>query len=144
VECRSCHFDLADNYKLDALRDGLVKRRLLLADDDASFRQLIVMTLGDADFDLLQAVDGEEALQVARDQRPALVLLDVNMPRMDGFEVCRHLKSDPTTSSMKIVMLTGRGADVDRRRARELGADGYFSKPFSPVQLLNQIYALLE
>jgi DNA-binding response OmpR family regulator len=117
--------------------------RVLLADDDPALRRLIGATLGSDDFDLLLAIDGEEALYVARGEHPALVLLDVNMPRLDGFEVCRQLKSDPTTADIKVVMLTARGADVDRVRAREAGADEYFIKPFSPVQLLNKVYALL-
>jgi DNA-binding response OmpR family regulator len=117
--------------------------RVLLADDDPALRRLIGATLGSEDFDLLQAIDGEEALRVARGEHPALVLLDVNMPRLDGFEVCHQLKSDPATADIKVVMLTARGADVDRVRAREAGADEYFIKPFSPVQLLNKVYALL-
>ncbi|MDQ3812070.1 MAG: response regulator [Chloroflexota bacterium] len=117
---------------------------MLLADDDPGLRRLIGATLGNQDFDLLQATDGEEALQIARQQRPELVLLDVNMPKLDGFEVCRHLKSEPETASIKVVMLTARGADTDRARGREAGADDYFIKPFSPVQLLNKLYALLE
>ena len=121
-----------------------MKRRVLLADDDAALRRLIGTTLGTDDFELLQAVDGEEALRIARNERPELVLLDVNMPKLDGFEVCRHLKSEPETSAIKVVMLTARATDVDRIRGREAGADDYFSKPFSPVQLLNKVYALLE
>jgi two-component system phosphate regulon response regulator PhoB len=121
-----------------------VKRRVLLADDDAALRRLISTTLGSDDFDLLQAVDGEQALALARTEHPELVLLDINMPKLDGFEVCRELKSSPETSEIKIVMLTARGADVDRARGREAGADEYFIKPFSPIQLLNKVYALLE
>ncbi len=121
-----------------------MKRRVLLADDDPGLRRLIGTTLGTEDFDLLQAVDGEEALRIARQQHPELVLLDVNMPKLDGFEVCRHLKSEPETSGIKVVMLTARGTDVDRARGRDAGADDYFIKPFSPVQLLNKVYALLE
>jgi DNA-binding response OmpR family regulator len=120
------------------------KRRVLLADDDPGLRRLISTTLGSEDFDLLHATDGEEALSMARQQRPELVLLDVNMPKMDGFEVCRALKSEPDTAGIKVVMLTARGADVDRAKGREAGADDYFIKPFSPVQLLNKVYALLE
>lgn len=119
------------------------KHRILLADDDFALRRLIQATLGSEDFELLQAVDGQEALDVARREQPGLVLLDVNMPKMDGFEVCRQLKADPRTAEIKIVMLTARGADVDRLRGREAGADEYFIKPFSPVQLLNKVYALL-
>jgi two-component system, OmpR family, phosphate regulon response regulator PhoB len=119
------------------------KRRVLIADDDAALRRLISTTLGTENFELLQATDGEEALSIAREKHPLLVLLDVNMPRMNGFEVCRTLKADPATSGIKIVMLTALGADSDRMRGREVGADDYFIKPFSPVQLLNKVYALL-
>jgi DNA-binding response OmpR family regulator len=122
----------------------VVKRRVLLADDDPGLRRLIGTTLGTENFDLLQAVDGEEALEIARQQHPELVLLDVNMPKLDGFEVCRHLKSAPETAGIKVVMLTARAADADRARGREAGADDYFIKPFSPIQLLNKVYALLE
>jgi DNA-binding response OmpR family regulator len=116
---------------------------VLLADDDPGLRRLIGTTLGNEDFDLLHATDGEEALQLARERRPEVVLLDVNMPKLDGFEVCRHIKSEPETAGIKVVMLTARGADVDRAEGREAGADDYFIKPFSRVQLLNKIYALL-
>jgi DNA-binding response OmpR family regulator len=119
------------------------RHRVLLADDDPALRRLIGATLGTDDFELLQAIDGEEALAMARREHPALVLLDVNMPRLDGFEVCRQLKADDTTANIKVVMLTARGADVDRVQARKVGADDYFVKPFSPVQLLNRVYALL-
>lgn len=120
-----------------------MKRRVLLADDDAALRRLIEVTLNAEDFELLQAADGHEALDMARAHHPQLVLLDVNMPRLDGFEVCQQLKGDPSTADIKVVMLTARSADTDRRRGRDAGADDYFVKPFSPVQLLNKIYALL-
>jgi DNA-binding response OmpR family regulator len=119
------------------------RKRVLLADDDPALRRLIGTTLGTVDFELLQAVDGEEALRISREQRPQLVLLDVNMPKMDGFEVCRRLKAEPETAGIKVVILSARGAEVDRAQGREVGADDYFIKPFSPVQLLNKVYALL-
>jgi DNA-binding response OmpR family regulator len=105
---------------------------------------LISTTLGEEDFELLEAADGEDALKTARGRHPELVLLDVNMPKMNGFQVCRDIKANPATSGIKVVMLTARGADEDRVRGREAGADDYFIKPFSPVQLLNKVYALLE
>jgi DNA-binding response OmpR family regulator len=120
------------------------KRRVLLVDDDPQLLLLISTTLGTSDFDLLEASDGEQALQVARRDHPDLVLLDVTMPGLDGFEVCRQLKSSPETTSIKVVMLTARGTDADRARGREVGADDYFAKPFSPIQLLKRVYALLE
>ena len=120
-----------------------MKHSVLLADDDPALRRLIGTTLGDEDFDLLQAVDGDEALDIARRRHPALVLLDVSMPKLDGFEVCRRLKADPSTADIKIVMLTASGSEGDRQQGRQAGADDYFSKPFSPIQLLNKVYALL-
>jgi len=120
-----------------------LKKRILLADDDASLRRLIRATFGESDFHLLEASDGTRALELARQEKPSLILLDVNMPGLDGFEVCRRVKADPATSDIKVVMLTARGADVDRQEARNAGADDYFVKPFSPVQLLNKVYALL-
>jgi DNA-binding response OmpR family regulator len=115
-----------------------------LADDDAALRRLIVATLGSENFHLLQASDGEEALRIAREQHPDLVLLDINMPRVDGLTVCEQLKGTPETAGIRVVVLTGRGADADRARARAAGVDDYFMKPFSPVQLLDKVYALLE
>jgi two-component system phosphate regulon response regulator PhoB len=124
--------------------DTTTKRRILVADDDDGLRRLIWTTLGTEHFELLQAIDGEDALRIAREQHPELVLLDVNMPKLDGFEVCRQLKTESETSGIKVVILSARGADTDRARGREAGADDYFIKPFSPVQLLNKVYALLE
>jgi DNA-binding response OmpR family regulator len=120
-----------------------LRKRVLLADDDPALRRLIQATLSEGEFDLLQAADGEEALGLALSEHPALVLLDINMPRLDGFEVCRRLKADPSTCDIKIVMLTARRGETDRQEARNAGADEYFSKPFSPIQLLNRVYALL-
>ena len=119
------------------------KRTVLLADDDPGLRRLVGATLGSEHFNLLSAADGEETLSVARERMPALILLDINMPRRNGLEVCRMLKADPTTSHIKIVMLTASGSDVDRTRAFEASADDYFVKPFSPIALLDKVYALL-
>jgi DNA-binding response OmpR family regulator len=119
------------------------KRTVLLADDDPGLRRLVGATLGSEHFNLLAAADGEETLSVARQRQPALILLDINMPRKNGLEVCRLLKADPTTSHIKIVMLTASGSDVDRTRAFEASADDYFVKPFSPIALLDKVYALL-
>ena len=119
------------------------KRTVLLADDDPGLRRLVGATLGSEHFNLLAAADGEETLSVARQRQPALILLDINMPRRNGLEVCRLLKADPSTSHIKIVMLTASGSDVDRTRAFEASADDYFIKPFSPIALLDKVYALL-
>jgi DNA-binding response OmpR family regulator len=119
------------------------KRTVLLADDDLGLRRLVGATLGSEHFHLLSASDGEETLAMARELRPSLILLDINMPRKNGLEVCRLLKADPITSGIKIVMLTASGSESDRTRAFEADADDYFVKPFSPIALLDKVYALL-
>lgn len=121
----------------------MTKRTVLLADDDPGLRRLVGATLGSDHFNLLAAENGEETLSMAREHRPELILLDINMPRLSGLEVCRMLKADPTTVQIKIVMLTASGSDVDRARAFEASADDYFVKPFSPIALLDKVYALL-
>jgi DNA-binding response OmpR family regulator len=123
---------------------GTRRAVVLVADEDPGLHRLIGTTLGTVDFELLHASDGDEALRVARENHPALLLVAVTIPRPDGFEVCRRLKSDSATASIKVVMLTERNTDTDRALGREAGADGYFAKPFSPVELLDTIYALLE
>lgn len=120
------------------------KRKVLLADDDAGLRRLVGATLGTEHFTLLGADDGEETLEIARREHPALILLDINMPRRNGLDVCQLLKSDPRTAAIKIVILTASGSDADRRRAGEVAADDYFVKPFSPIALLDKVYALLD
>lgn len=117
---------------------------ILLADDDPGLRRLIRATLGTTDFRLLDAADGDETLEIARLDSPEIILLDVNMPKLSGIEVCRILKADPATAAIKIIMLTARSAEADKVRAREVGADDYFVKPFSPVELLNKVYSLFE
>jgi DNA-binding response OmpR family regulator len=120
------------------------KRRVLLADDDPALRRLIGATLGTEHFDLLSAGDGEQTLAIARDTRPELILLDINMPSRNGLDVCRLLKTDPATAGIKIVILTASGSDTDRHNAVEAAADDYFVKPFSPIALLDKVYALLS
>ena len=119
------------------------KYKVLLADDDPGLRKLVGTTLGTDDFTLYHAADGEQTLAVARAEHPDIILLDINMPKKNGLEVCREIKTSPETANIKIVMLTASGSDADRAVADEARADDYFVKPFSPVALLNKIYDLL-
>ena len=118
-------------------------RTILLVDDDEMVRELVAVTLDGGNEALLQAGDGGEGLQLAREHHPDLVFLDVNMPVMDGFAVCFELKSDPTTKDIPVIMLTALGQEVDKDRARRAGADGYFTKPFSPLGLLRKVDEVL-
>jgi CheY-like chemotaxis protein len=114
-----------------------------LVDDDEMVRELVAVTLDGGDDALLQAGDGGEGLRLAREYHPDLVFLDVNMPVMDGFSVCQALKSDEQTKDIAVIMLTALGQEVDRDRARRAGADGYFTKPFSPLSLLRKVDEVL-
>ncbi|TAK27611.1 MAG: response regulator [Chloroflexota bacterium] len=123
---------------------AVAKKRILLADDQEVVRRLVGVTLGEDEFDLVYATDGEEALRLAQETRPDLVLLDIMMPGIDGFQVCRALKNDPETSRISILILTAKGSEADRAMGKQVGADGYFSKPFSPIALLGRVHELLD
>jgi two-component system, OmpR family, phosphate regulon response regulator PhoB len=119
-------------------------RKILLVDDDDMVRDLVAATLKGGDYQLLQAADGGKGLELTRAHRPDIVLLDVNMPVMDGVSVCQAIKSDPSTANVTVIMLTALGQEVDKDRARRAGADGYFTKPFSPLNLLRRVGEVLR
>jgi CheY-like chemotaxis protein len=122
-----------------------LSRGVLVVDDDPFIRKLVTTTLEDvSDVDLNQAGDGVEALEIARRKCPALVFLDLDMPRMDGIETCRRLRADPLTSSAVIVMVTAAHGDDVEQRAEIAGADLFLTKPFSPLDLLRLVDRLVE
>jgi two-component system chemotaxis response regulator CheY len=115
-------------------------RAVLIVDDDQFIRRLIATTLEDVgDFDLHEAADGRQALEVAALQSPSLVFLDVDMPELNGIEACRQLRHQPSTSQATIVMLTAAVGDEVERQAEEAGADLFLTKPFSPLDLLQLV-----
>jgi two-component system chemotaxis response regulator CheY len=115
-------------------------RTVLIVDDDQFIRRLIATTLEDvAEFELHEAGDGIQALEVAQRERPTLVFLDVDMPRLNGIETCRRLRTDGATSQSTIVMLTAAHGDTVEGQAEEAGADLFLTKPFSPLELLNLV-----
>jgi DNA-binding response OmpR family regulator len=116
----------------------------LLIDDDARLGAMMVEYLGPHDIAVTVAADGERGLAALARRRFDLVLLDVMLPGMDGFEVCRRIRATPDGAAMPILMLTARGEDVDRIVGLELGADDYLAKPFNPRELLARIRALLR
>jgi len=116
------------------------RRSVLVVDDDPFIRGLILTTLEDVShFDLFAAGDGEEALVVAGRERPELIFLDIDMPRLDGIEACRRLREDPAIAGATIVMLTASADDSARHRAETAGADLFLTKPFSPLDLLRMV-----
>ncbi len=116
---------------------------ILVVDDEAPIVDLVRFTLEDADVRVVEASDGAAALDLARRIKPDLVLLDVHMPRLDGFEVCRQLRREPDFARTPIIMLTAAGQEADRSSGLSAGADEYLTKPFSPLALLALVEALL-
>lgn len=116
---------------------------VLLVDDHPDIRRLVRITLG-KNFAVLEAEDGRTALDIVRSRKPQLVVLDVMMPgEMDGFQVLEAIKSDPDLSGTRVVMVTARGQAQDYDNGTKLGADAYFIKPFSPLQLVSAIKEIL-
>jgi two-component system chemotaxis response regulator CheY len=117
-----------------------VNSSVLVVDDDPFIRKLIATTLEDvAGFELHEASDGIEALELARTRAPRLVFLDVDMPRLDGISACRRMRAEPETAGATIVMLTAAHGDAVEREAEEAGADLFLTKPFSPLDLLQLV-----
>ena len=118
-------------------------KKILIADDRPEVVELVRVILEGEDYEIVDASDGKEALKKVRLEKPDLVLLDVVMPKMDGFEVCRKLKKDPQTKEIPIIMLTAKAQEVDKEKGREVGASDYITKPFSPSALLTKIEEIL-
>ena len=117
---------------------------VLLADDDENVRALAELVLRRAGYDVAAVADGEAALAAAAERTPALVVLDVDMPRLDGLDTARALRERPETRSIPIMLLTARVTDADRERGRAAGVDAQLDKPFSPDKLAERVGALLN
>jgi DNA-binding response OmpR family regulator len=120
-------------------------KKILIVDDQPEVRELVSVTLEIGPYKILTAENGNQALTVARAELPDLMLLDVQMPggTLDGLDVCRALKSDPRTKHIHIIMLTAKGQDWDKQAGRNAGADDYFVKPFSPLELMNKVEGVI-
>lgn len=121
-------------------------KKILVVDDQKEIRELVEITLRMGDYQIFQAGTGPEAIEIARREKPNLMFLDVMMPEggMDGFDVCTELKNDPETAGITIIMLTALGQDEDRERGNAAGADDYFTKPFSPLKLMQKTDEILS
>lgn len=120
-------------------------KKILIVDDQVAVRELVSVTLEIGPYQILSAENGDQALSLARAELPQLMLLDVQMPggSLDGLDVCRLLKKDELTKSIYIIMLTAKGQDWDKQAGVEVGANDYFVKPFSPLELLNKVDEVL-
>jgi DNA-binding response OmpR family regulator len=116
---------------------------VLVVDDDPVIQNLLRVNFEMEGYDVIVAGDGVEGLERARSEDPHVVVCDVMMPRMDGLTVARHLKADPATAGIPILLLSAKAQEADVRAGEEAGADDYVTKPFDPLDLLDRVAALL-
>ena len=119
-------------------------KKILIVEDEEDILELISAIFDDiGDYRILCAKDGREALGIARVDNPDIILLDIQIPILNGYEVCKSLKSDPTMSNTKVLMLSGMAQNSDWLKAQQARADGYITKPFSSTELMKKVEGLL-
>ena len=118
-------------------------KKILVVDDEPNILRSLTYILNKEGYDVSTAEDGAEAMDMIRDSKPHLMILDVMMPNMSGYDVCRAVKSDPELMDIQVVMLTANGQVGDRRLGLSQGADEYITKPFSPRVILSKVKELL-
>ncbi len=119
------------------------KKKILIVDDEKELAGLVSLHISRSGYDVLIAFDGEEAVNICRKEKPDLIVLDLLLPKMDGFAVCRIIKEDPQTKDTAVIMLSALSQLDDRLKGLELGADDFVAKPFSPRELVMRIKRIL-
>ncbi|MCP4409535.1 MAG: response regulator [Gammaproteobacteria bacterium] len=118
-------------------------KSILLVDDEPNILLSLEFLMRKAGYEVRTAHDGEAALQAVEQALPDLILLDVNMPKRDGFDVCQTIRANPLWKGVRIIMLTAKGRDVEREKGLSLGADGYITKPFATQDVVDRVSTLL-
>ena len=121
----------------------MAKGKILVVDDEIYIVHILDFSLGMEGYEVLTALDGEQALEKARAEKPDLIVLDIMMPKLDGYETCKLLKADASTKDIPVILLSAKGRNVDQKIGFEVGADDYITKPFSPRKLVERINAIL-
>jgi len=122
----------------------MAKKRLLLVDDEVELVEMIKFRLEASGYEVLTANDGQQALEIARREKPDLVILDVMLPKMDGYKVCGLIKKDSRYAHIPVMMFTAKAMDADMKLGQEVSADAYLTKPFEPKVLLEKIKELVK
>jgi two-component system phosphate regulon response regulator PhoB len=122
----------------------MAKHKIMVVDDEPSIVKLVKISLELANFEVIEAFSGTEALEKVRDVVPALFLLDIMMPGLNGYDVCKRLKADERTKHVPVVMLTAKGQKGDAEEGLKAGADDYIIKPFDPFELNEQVTEILR
>jgi len=120
-----------------------MNKRILVVEDQEDNRQILRDLLGSVGYELTEAWDGEAAVAAAKQHHPDLILMDIQMPLMDGYEATRRIKADPELKSIPIIVVTSYALSGDESKAREAGCDAYITKPYSPRQLLAKVKEFL-
>ena len=120
------------------------QRDVMIVDDDPHVVKSLSFVLNKEGFNIRITSDGEEALAKIRESKPSLMLLDVMMPKKNGYEVCQEVKGDPDLSDIYIIMLTAKGQEADRDEGLNMGADEFMTKPFSPMKIVERVREILE
>ncbi len=118
--------------------------KILIAEDERDIRDLVAFTLRFAGHEVVAASNGEEAVQMAPQANPDLILMDVRMPRMTGYEACRAIKANPSLKDIPVVFLSAKGQESEIQTGLEVGAEEYLLKPFAPDQLTDRVKAILS
>ncbi len=118
--------------------------KILIADDNENIREALTYLLEDEGYTLSVAKDGGEALRKVREVTPDILFLDIMMPEINGYDVCRTIKNDPDLKKTYVIMLTAKGQGDEQERCKEIGADEYVVKPFSPMEILAKINDILD
>jgi two-component system, OmpR family, alkaline phosphatase synthesis response regulator PhoP len=124
--------------------EGMAKKKILIIEDERDLVEIVKFRLEASDYDVISAYDGEEGLKKARKENPDLILLDIMLPKIDGYKICRMLKFDEKYKGIPIIMFTARAQDSDAKVGREVGANDYVTKPFEPDTLLTKIKELIK
>ena len=117
--------------------------RILIVDDEPNIVLALELLMKKEGYEVHTVADGERAVQAAKELRPDLILLDIMMPKMDGYEVCQRIRSDVLLKDVSIIMLTAKGREVEREKGMALGADHYITKPFSTRQVVMKVREIL-
>lgn len=118
--------------------------KVLVVDDEEYIQHILNFSFGAEGYEVITAADGEEAVSIARSEKPDIIVLDIMMPKMDGYEACKQIKADPQTQDIPVILLTAKGREVDRKLGAEAGADDYVVKPFSPGRLIERVEGFIK
>jgi DNA-binding response OmpR family regulator len=122
----------------------MAKGKILVVDDEVYIVHILEFSLRMEGYEVATALDGEQAIEKVASERPDLIVLDIMMPKLDGYDACRRLKANPETNHIPVILLSAKGRNVDQKMGIDAGADDYITKPFSPRKLVEKINTMLQ